>query len=176
MHNTIFSKLKGYLLDPNKASNQTVPLQLNIRLKGEPSIPGAYYLYRDDSNQRALRFIQRSHLVEQQNRAWAGPLIDPSSRLFGGRPDNTVQPPPGFIHNGIVYLFDSYRGCVYTFPYYADLKSQAQSKTTFLYQRENIPFERFFGCHDKFKHLVDGVEKVKLDGKRCEKDPIWKVL
>lgn len=91
--------------------------------------------------------------------------------------EEPILPPPGFIHNDLVYLFDVRTGCVYIFEYNPELQKQLKSVTSFLYPRVNVPFEHFFLCSGEWldQAIKSGIEVKKLDANRCQKDPIWKV-
>ncbi len=128
-----------------------------------------FYLYRA-LVPNTVRFIHLAHFEDQKR----DPVFEHRGPLF----ETAHPPPPGFIHNGLVYLFDVSQGCVYVFGYYPDLEKQLASVTSFLYPRMNIPFERFFLCSERFFRQASDFSQsnVKLDDDRCQKDPKWKVF
>lgn len=125
-----------------------------------------FYLYRSDHSSETFRFIHQAHFEDQQRSDSVGPLFD-----------EVILPPPGFIHNDLVYLFDIPQGCVYIFKYYPELQKQLKTVTSFLYPRKNVPFEDFFLCRGEWfdQAIRFGLKVEKLDAHRCDTDPSWTV-
>jgi hypothetical protein len=124
------------------------------------------YIYLDRSAEAANQLLVTPYQYRHRQRLDRQPLRP----LFN--PAN--PPPPGFILNSNVHLFDTKLACVYIFSYTELMKrfklaSNSSSHTPYAILRTNVPFEKYFNCQ---KVMPDNEESsLGVNSNRCDKIP-----